>query len=51
MFKTKINKFKVRKNKLYGQKGLKMAKNANKTCVFSEGGIPVDQNTNYFIIS
>ena len=38
MFKTKINKFKVLKNKLYGQKGLKMAKNAKKR-VFSLRGV------------
>ena len=37
MFKTKINKFKVLKNKLYGQKGLKMAKNAKKRVVSPRG--------------
>ena len=34
MFKTKINKFKVIQNKLYGQKGRKTPKNTKKTCVF-----------------
>ena len=36
---------------LYGQKGQKMPENTKKTCVFSEGGISDDQDTNFFIFS
>jgi len=38
-------------NKLYGKKGRKMPKNTKKACVFSEGVISGDQNTNVFIFS
>ena len=51
MFKTKVNKFKVLKNKLYGQKGKKMPKNTKKHLFSLRGEHHVNKiHTNYYFV-